>query len=68
MYRAAGRDAEAERAIADLLDAAPTPEGYGLAVRLWSIFGEPARSEALARTARQKFGANWKPLAPEPGQ
>lgn len=67
-YRAAGRDAEAERAIAELLEAAPTSEGYSLAVRLWSIFGETARSEALTRVARQRFGANWKPQAPEQGQ
>ncbi|HUE87949.1 MAG TPA: sulfatase-like hydrolase/transferase [Vicinamibacterales bacterium] len=47
LYRATGRDGEAERAIADLLRASPTPAGHDLAAQLWTMFGEPARAAAV---------------------
>lgn len=55
LYRSEGRDAEAERTIADLLRASPTIEGYGLVVRLWTIFGEPHRAEAVRQVAAREF-------------
>lgn len=53
LYRATGRDAEAERAIEDLLRSSPTPEGYETAAQLWTMFGEPRRAAAIrARATR----------------
>lgn len=52
LYRAAGRYAESERAIADLLRAVPTPEGYDMAIKLWTMFGEKQRAEAVRVEAR----------------
>ena len=47
LYRATGREAEAERAIAELLQNVPTPEAYDVAAQLWTMFGEPARAAAV---------------------
>jgi arylsulfatase A-like enzyme/Flp pilus assembly protein TadD len=47
LYRAMGRDADAERAIDDLLRISPTPEGRSLAVRLWTMFGEPEKARRV---------------------
>jgi choline-sulfatase len=44
VHRAAGRVEASERAIAELLRSAPTPEGYDVAAQLWTMFGEPARA------------------------
>lgn len=52
LYRATGRDAESERAIADLLRISPEGEGRRLAIQLWTMFGEPQKAEALKRGAR----------------
>jgi choline-sulfatase len=64
LYRSTGRDRDAEQAIADLLRALPTPEGYSLATRLWTIFGERQRAETLEARAHQQFGAGWRSAAP----
>ncbi|HUF23715.1 MAG TPA: sulfatase-like hydrolase/transferase [Vicinamibacterales bacterium] len=54
LYRAMGRPADSERAIAELIRQAPTPEGYALAADLWAMFGEPGRAaEMRARAARR---------------
>jgi tetratricopeptide (TPR) repeat protein len=45
LYRAMGRDADSERAIEELLRAAPTPEGRAMAAQLYRMFGEPAKAE-----------------------
>ena len=47
LYRATGRDAEAERAIANLLRASPTPQAIEAAAQLWTMFGEPGKAAAL---------------------
>ena len=52
LYRAAGRNEEAERAIADLLRFVPTREGYDMAIKLWTMFGEKQRAEQV-RAARR---------------
>jgi arylsulfatase A-like enzyme/Flp pilus assembly protein TadD len=53
LYRSIGRDADAERAIETMLAAVPTREGFDLAERLWTIFGEPARARAVRERARK---------------
>lgn len=55
LYRASNRDQAAEQVIGDLVEAAPTPEGYSMAARLFTIVGEKARAEALRSDARQRF-------------
>jgi arylsulfatase A-like enzyme/predicted Zn-dependent protease len=55
VYRATGRNGDAERAIEDMLAAVPTPEAYDLAARLWNIFGEPQRAERIRREAAARF-------------
>jgi arylsulfatase A-like enzyme/cytochrome c-type biogenesis protein CcmH/NrfG len=52
LYRASGRNDEAERAIADLLRIVPTPEGYDMAIKLWTMFGEKQRADQV-RAARR---------------
>jgi arylsulfatase A-like enzyme/Flp pilus assembly protein TadD len=47
LYRAMGRDAESERVIEELLRISPTPEGRSLAVRLWTMFGEPDKAQRV---------------------
>jgi arylsulfatase A-like enzyme/Flp pilus assembly protein TadD len=54
LYKATGRDAEAERAINDILRVAPTPEGVDMAAQLWTMFGEPARAAAVRSRIRQE--------------
>ena len=55
LYRAANRDRDVEQAIEDLMHAAPTPEGYAIAARLWTILGEGSRAEAVRADARLRF-------------
>ena len=55
LYRASNRDQAVENVIGDLVEAAPTPEGYSMAARLWTIVGERARAEALRLDARRRF-------------
>ena len=55
LYRSQGRDAQVEQEIANLVAAVPTPEGYGLAAKLWNIFGEPDRAAAVLARAREQF-------------
>ncbi len=55
LYHAAKRDRDVETVIGELTDAAPTPEGYSIAARLWTILGEPSRAEALRADARARF-------------
>ncbi|MEX2272113.1 MAG: sulfatase-like hydrolase/transferase [Vicinamibacterales bacterium] len=53
LYRATGRNREAEQAIADLLSRVPTAEAHGLAADLWTMFGEPQRAAAVRERARR---------------
>ena len=55
LYRAAGRDADIEDVLSELVDVAPTPEGYATAARLWTVIGERGRAEALRSDARARF-------------
>jgi arylsulfatase A-like enzyme/Flp pilus assembly protein TadD len=55
LYRASNRDQAAEQVIAELMRAAPTPEGYALAARLWTIFGDRRKADAIRTDARQRF-------------
>jgi hypothetical protein len=56
LYKATGRDAEAERAIADLVRLSPTREGIDTAAQLWTMFGEPGRAAALRAQLRGPRG------------
>lgn len=58
LYQSAGRPADAVQAIADLLAAVPTPEGYGLAAQLWDMFGVPRQAAAVRSRATERFGAD----------
>jgi arylsulfatase A-like enzyme/Flp pilus assembly protein TadD len=58
LYRAMGRDADAERTLAGLLDVAPTPGGYGLAAQVWDIVGESQRAAELRAAGRRRFAGD----------
>ena len=55
LYHASEREDEIEDVLNQLVDTAPTPEGYGMAARLWSTLGERSRAEALRSDARTRF-------------
>jgi len=55
LYRASNHQQAVEQVIGDLVEAAPTPEGYSMAARLWVIVGERGRAEALRSDARRRF-------------
>jgi tetratricopeptide (TPR) repeat protein len=55
LYRASNREQAVDDVIGDLIEAAPTPEGYSMAARLWTIVGNRARAEALRVDARRRF-------------
>lgn len=52
LYKATGRDAEAERAIEALLRNAPNPAGISAAAQLWTMFGQPQKAAALRAQLR----------------
>ena len=60
LYRAAGRTAESDCVLDELVRAVPTPAGYDMAIRVWTVFGEKARAEALRAEAARRFGARVK--------
>ena len=47
LYRAMGRTAESDRAIDEMLRASPTAETRAMAVKLWTMFGEPAKAQRV---------------------
>jgi choline-sulfatase len=49
LYRAMGRNAEAERVIEDMLRVSPTPEARVVAAQLWTMFGEPDKARRVTR-------------------
>lgn len=55
LYRASNRDAAVEDVLNELVAATPTPEGYAVAARLWTVLGERSRAEALRSDARARF-------------
>ena len=56
LYRATGRTAESDDAVAQLIRRNPSREGYALAAQLWTMFGEPSRA-AAARAAAARAAA-----------
>jgi tetratricopeptide (TPR) repeat protein len=56
LYRAMGRTAESEQAIADLIRNSPTPEAYDVAAQLWTMFGEPGRAAGVRAEAKRLPG------------
>ena len=57
LYRTQHREADAQRTVEELADAAPTPEGFAAAARLWTILGDKERATATRAAARERFGA-----------
>jgi tetratricopeptide (TPR) repeat protein len=55
LYRASNRPSGLEDTLDALIEAAPTPEGYDTAARLWTIAGEPERAATLRADARTRF-------------
>jgi tetratricopeptide (TPR) repeat protein len=55
LYRASNRAEGVEETLDALIEAAPTPEGYDTAARLWTIVGEPSRAAELRADARVRF-------------
>ena len=47
-----------EDVLNELVAATPTPEGYAVAARLWTILGDRTRAEALRSDARARFGGS----------
>jgi arylsulfatase A-like enzyme/Flp pilus assembly protein TadD len=56
LYEASGRTPDADRAVASMLAAVPTPVTYATAAELWRVLGHPDKSAAVAAAARAKFG------------
>jgi tetratricopeptide (TPR) repeat protein len=54
LYRATGRDAESEQAIADMLRVSPQGDGPAMARQLWTMFGEPEKAAALAARGKSR--------------
>jgi tetratricopeptide (TPR) repeat protein len=61
LYRNAKDEAATERLVDELLVAAPTPQGYAAAVRIWSALGQTARADAIRSDARARFRADQPP-------
>jgi len=57
LCRADGQAAESEAAIDRLVRAVPTADGWAMAIRLWTVFGERARADALRTAAVSRFSA-----------
>lgn len=55
LYRASNRDDAVEDVLNELVAATPTPEGYAVAARLWTVLGDRTRAEALRSDARTRF-------------
>ena len=56
LYRAQGRTAESDREIEDIIHTSPGPEGYGLAVKLYTMFGETEKAQAATGDAPARPG------------
>jgi tetratricopeptide (TPR) repeat protein len=55
LYRASNKDDAVEDVLNELVAATPTPEGYAVAARLWTVLGDRTRAEALRTDARARF-------------
>jgi tetratricopeptide (TPR) repeat protein len=58
LYRASNRDGLVEDVLNELVAATPTPEGYAVAARLWTVLGDRSRAEALRSDARARFSGD----------
>lgn len=67
LYRASNRDDAVEDVLNELVSGTPTPEGYAVAARLWTILGDPTRAEALKSDARARFRGDPLPALLEQG-
>ena len=56
LYQSQGQSEAAARTIAELLAAAPTPDGYRAAAQLWDMFGARRRAAAVRAEAARRFG------------
>ena len=56
LYHAMNRPADADRALTEMLRAAPNPASYDAASKIWRMFGQPQRAAAVDAEARKKFG------------
>lgn len=65
LFRASNRREGIDEVLAALIDAAPTPEGYATAARLWTILGERERADALRADARARFRGDPSPTLVE---
>jgi arylsulfatase A-like enzyme len=55
LYRASNRHDAVEDVLNELVAGTPTPEGYAVAARLWTILGDRNRAEALRSDAQARF-------------
>ncbi len=55
LYRASNKDDAVEDVLNELVASTPTPEGYAVAARLWTVLGDRSRAEALRSDARTRF-------------
>ena len=61
LYRASNRDDAVEDVLNELVSGTPTPEGYAVAARLWTILGDRSRAEALRSDAQARFRGDPQP-------
>lgn len=61
LYRASNRHDDVEDVLNELVAGTPTPEGYAVAARLWTILGDPSRAEALRSDAQVRFRGDPQP-------
>lgn len=55
LYHAGGRSDEAATAVSEMIRAVPTPDGYALAARLLTAFGDRKQADAVRADARRTF-------------
>jgi arylsulfatase A-like enzyme/predicted Zn-dependent protease len=53
LYQASGRPDAAARVVDDLIHVTPTPDGYALAARLFTMFGNRPQADAVRAEARR---------------
>jgi arylsulfatase A-like enzyme/Flp pilus assembly protein TadD len=55
LYQAGDKPEAAAKAVADMLRLSPTPDGYSLAARLYTMFGDRKRAETVRAEGRRMF-------------
>ena len=53
LYKATGRDTDADRMVEEIVRVSPTEDGVALAAQLWTMFGEPQKAAALRRHGKR---------------